>query len=430
MGFVRGFGGRSWCSVPVGRSRGGRWVQRGPRGVRWVLTLAAASFAFLHLESRAASPSAWEGGVADESIGTLLVGLEAYEASIYSIAWTQRVYAPPNSDFNSPGVWTLNDETRRYWDVGWCWSVEGRLMGRMPPDFEVSYDRVVMACDGVRRLSWSADDRQGVLAGPDAFVVGGLQLLRALGRSYDMDGAPATAPLSSLLRGAASLTLMPPTPEEPWPGVRAIRPLRQWDVNIEARLDPSRGMMPCVLRLERPADGLVADELHVISSRVVDGLHVPWVCVQGPRSIGRVTDPDAPLHAHRARDVADALGLRGLPAEVQSDRLRAVVAELLRVTPRGGGLAVAPLGLLEAEGDGLVTPQVLVVSDVRLNVATSLRATFDEVLEAASDFALGQGRVFDGFTGEFLSIQQAVPLIEESRINALLRDVADEEASR
>lgn len=350
----------------------------------------------------------------DPRVAALLAGLQAYESSIVSISWRQAVYAPPSKE-QYAATWVLLNESWRYWDAGWSCAIHERHLEADPPDFIPAYRESVMVVDGVRRLSWSVADSHGLLASPDVYPVGGLQLLRALGRSVDFDGAPFTASLSSLLRQAEFLTYLPATAEEPWPGLTGVQVLRHYGVDAQVRLDPAHGMTPRVIRVIRSNDGLVAEDLRVLAVSAHEGVFIPSLCVFGASYAQTVDDIEEPLAAQRKEDLARAMTLDGLPEELHTPGVREAIRTMqaVRVMNANSRRMSGPLTVFDRGGDGILSPQVLVVSDVQLNVSINPDELFTDADRA--------GQVFDGFSGTFVALREALQTLRPSGLAPLLR---------
>lgn len=376
----------------------------------------------VHRASEASTPCRQVGSPIHSDTEYLIAGLQAYEASIQSISWTEAGYLPPSSDVQRSS-WLLRQESSRYWDRSWRWVIDGRTAGSDPPDYVLTYYESTVVCDGVRRLSWVPGEAEGLLTQPDESVVGGTQLLRALGRSLDLDGAPFTAPLSTLLLQAKVLTFMAPTAEEPWPGLRAEDILRRHGMDVEIRVDPANLFAPRLIRVIRPKDGLVADELLVLSYQDCQSIPIPRVCVHGAYYAQIVDDLSHPVSAQRLADMRDALRLEGLPEELQTLEVRRAVARMQSVRVMDDTTRrVSGLMLVFDAGEGLLGPQILLVREVSLNRASDLCGAFRSMDRA--------GRVFDGFTRQWITLEDAVAQISESPLNPLLEPCLQEESEQ
>jgi hypothetical protein len=307
----------------------------------------------------------------------------------------------------------MRETSQRYWDSSWRWSISEHRVSADPPDFEITYHDSIVACDGTQRLSWVPEHQKGMLTQPNDAPVGGTQLLRALGRSLDMDNLTFTAPMSSLLQHAKSTTFLSPTESEPWPGIHAEQVLEKFDVDVEVRLDPQHGFAPRVVRVIRPGDALIADEVLVLSYQACDGVFVPRLTVQCGRYAQVVKDVASPISDQVLTDLAAALRLEGLPDELHTEEVRDAIAFTQRVLvlDEESRRVSGPM-LVFDEGRELICPQIVVIEGVELNRRSRLRTAFDGVDP--------NGRIFDGFKREWTTMSKASAQLSESPLNPLL----------
>lgn len=348
-----------------------------------------------------ASRAGARSGEPDERIDALIAALEAYETAVETITWEQEYYAPPDSVQGS-ATWTLLERSRRSINPAWCVVLDSEFHAVMPgPEHRREVFRDITVGDGTQKLGWAITEGEGVISELDEYFVGGTQLLRAFGRSVDFDGAPHTAPLSHLLRQAKELTYLPPTPEEPWPGIRGASVLRKFMTDCEIRLDPDHGLAPRVVRIIRPHDGLVANEMTVVDYIDGGGAWVPRICINASSYAQAVADVGSPLAPGRENDFREALTLHGLPPELQRDDVRALVerAQRFEVIDRERRLVAGPLTAMDP-GEALGSPQILLIRSVRLDPSQDPLSAFDGVDRG--------GRMFDGFTGQWIEFGEAL----------------------
>lgn len=308
-----------------------------------------------------------------EYVAVLLAGLQGYENSIESLYWKQRWYWPPNlSKPKGPrSTWTVGQASSRYRDSEWRWCLDSTFTTRDEPDSQPVAERTLYIGDGGTRLATGEENKwRGVLSTQDTFFIGGATLETLLGRGVDYSYPERGRVLSEMLRLGERVEFLPPTQEEPWPGVRAINAVGQGYSNLDARVDPDLGFMPRLVRVWRSSDHATAEAAVTVDTFVLDGVHLPSVAVRIALNQQVVPVAEHLVADGVARDFELSRKLDGLPpfpARVRHD-VQAWVArgQEVRWIDMDTRIAEGP-SVWTSQEWGLIAPVVLVIDQVRLN---------------------------------------------------------------
>lgn len=255
--------------------------------------------------------SGQEGVSNADRVEALISGLEGYEASFEHVSWTQEYYIPPTLAKKRPH-WLNLERSRRYADRSRRWFMDVQMLTADPPDYVISWDHSTQFGDGAMRVAANAaaPDR-GIQGDNDGFFQGGASLLSLQGRFVEYGDFARGRLASAILRSGERTVYLPPTEEEPWPGVRSEGAIQGY-TDLEMRLDPAREFMPCVVRTIRHHDGAVGEVLSTLVSRRVRGISVPVRGIRAVNVLQVLDDPEHPASASVLSDFAAARTLAGL----------------------------------------------------------------------------------------------------------------------
>lgn len=341
-----------------------------------------------------------------EATTVLLGGLRCYEASIESLAWEQRWYWPPNlSRANGPrSQWTLGERSTRYRDIEWRWFLDSTFTTFEPPEYRrVSERGLYIGGGGTRLAAGEESGWRGVLSTQDTFFIGGATLETLLGRGVDYSYPERGRLLSEMMALGNPVEYLPPTAEEPWPGLRAMKAVGNGWSNLDARIDPDLGFMPRLIRVWRSSDSAVSETAVTVESQEIDGIHVPRVAVRTGLSHLIVSDAAHPVTESVSADFALSLALDGLPTmnEATNRVVREWVSrgQRVRVLDARSNLAEGPAVWMSSDW-GLISPVVLVIDWAKLNQSPEEYWSTDRF---PSDTT-----IFNGFTSRREAVHDAM----------------------
>lgn len=304
----------------------------------------------------------------DPRIDTIVNMIETTEHTLAVMEWSQTVYAPPTATYHRT-EWVLGTQEDRYVSDGGTWGI--REVGHYwDPE-----DKVDTVLSGFYfgtagfRVTYDVAVKRGMLTTLDGYHASGANMWRAMGQSLDLDHPLYPHSLSSLLHHAKRLEYIEPTPEYPWPGVRAFGISQRFMADAEVYVDPSHGGLIRRVRDRRPHDQVFVRDLIVLDVQNLDGVWVPRTFGTLLRAVYPVDDLEHPVSEQIAKDVEAAMTMKGLPQECQSDlsirwlreSMACQVVNQDRRYVSGPGKALA-----RGKDASLYTPQIGVVTSIRL----------------------------------------------------------------
>lgn len=315
-------------------------------------------------------------------VEALLSGLEGYEQSFESVGWKQEYYIPPNARKHLDH-WLKLEESERYGDRSRRWFMHISMVHIDPPDFVQKYDVSRQFGDGAIKIAANdASPDRGIQADIDGFFQGGASLLSLQGRFVEYGDFTRGRLLSQVMRGGTALVYLPPTADEPWPGVRSEGSISQGWTDVEVRLDPEREFMPCLIRPMRRHDGAVAEVIQVMASQRVNGISVPTRGFRAMKALQIVDDPEHPISPESFQDFAAARSMVGLESVSPpiGEEERRFIDDFLHVREVDPSEHVfeGPLDWRNPAGN-LIVPILLDIHDVTLNEPRDLAAMFHDL---------------------------------------------------
>lgn len=330
-------------------------------------------------------------------VDALIAALEKYEASIVSIAWKQHVYGPPTAAWKRP-EWLLYDRSEKYIDERFRWYHVSEHVFTRAPDYVPTYRKSLFFGDGAVRITLDPERAQGMITNPDPFFVGDCSVWRLLGKYTDYANVMYPRPLYERLRNCEGCTLLMPTKDEPWPGVRGVGAGYPAWMDVEVRLDPQYGYAPRLIRAIRQNDKAVLETLVTLEyQQVSNDLWIPRVGLMGANYVTQVENIETPLIADRMADLEAAQQLKGLPPElVRADvvdwvkRLQAITI----ISP-AQRLVCGPLTCFDAR-QVVSSPEIMIATEISVNTPRTVEEMCQVLPKEAKFFVGGTGRWVQG----------------------------------
>jgi hypothetical protein len=333
----------------------------------------------------------------DTRAQAVVAAVAGYERSVASLWWTERHFLPPcerEEDKMTRREWKAVPE-ERFTDENWSWFLWQPASSPETAGADLPH-RLLFGSAGLR-VTCGFERREGMLALNDVFFAGGAHMGRLLGRSVDYERPMAGRSVEDLILRADTVEFVEPTPETPWPGVRAKTsdPARVF-MDMEVRVDPALGGMPRVI-FQRAHDGRLSSQTVVVEVCRVGDLWLPSVGLHGGFYRANVPNIAEPISVRRLLDIERARSGIGLPPEANTPQLRRWIERMteIEVIDARQGLVRAPL--LIDDNEPLVSPQVIVLDRVVLNRRLDVDELFDRLPADA--------RMFNGCTGEWTDVE-------------------------
>ncbi|MCC6230894.1 MAG: hypothetical protein IT432_16910 [Phycisphaerales bacterium] len=303
----------------------------------------------------------------DVRVRSIMAMIASTEQTFAAVEWSQTAYVPPTATYQRK-EWVLGTQQDRYVSDGGTWGI--REVGHYwdPEDkVDTIQSGFYLGAAGFR-VTYGVAEKRGMLTTLDGYHASGANMWRAMGQSLDLDHPLYPQSLSSLLYQAKRLEYIEPTPDYPWPGVRAFGISQKFMADAEVYVDPSHGGIIRRVRDRRPHDQVFVRDLIVLDVQNLDGIWVPRTFGTLLRAVYPVDDLEHPFSEQIAKDVETAMTMKGLPQECQSDLtlrwLRESVASQVVDKERrhvsGPGTALA-----KGKDASLFTPQIGVVTSIR-----------------------------------------------------------------
>lgn len=294
--------------------------------------------------------------------------IESAERTFAMVEWSQTVYAPPTATYQRT-EWVLGTQEDRFVSDGGTWGI--REVGHYwdPEDkVDTVQSGFYFGAAGFR-VTYDVAVKRGMLTTLDGYHTSGANMWKAMGQSLDLDHPLYPQSLSSLLRNAKQLEYIEPTPEYPWPGVRAFGISQRFMADAEIYVDPSHGGLIRRVRDRRPHDQVFVRDLIVLDVQNLDGNWVPHTFGTLLRAVYPVDDLEHPFSEQIAKDIEMAVTMKGLPQDCQSEltirwlreSMACQVVNRDRRHMSGPGKALA-----RGKDASLYTPQIGVVNSIRL----------------------------------------------------------------
>ncbi len=304
----------------------------------------------------------------DPRIDTIVNMIETTEHTLAVMEWSQTVYVPPTTVFQRK-EWVVGKQESRFISDGGTWGI--REIGHYwDPEDKVDTVQSGFYCGAAGfRVTYGVAEKRGMLTTLDGYHAAGCNMWRAMGQSLDRDHPLYPRSLSSFLRQAKRLEYIEPTPEYPWPGVRAYGVYQRFLADAEVYVDPSHGGLIRRVRDRRPHDQVFVRDLIVLDVQNLDGVWVPRTFGTLMRAVYAVDDLEHPIDEQIAKDIDAAMTMTGLPQDCASDltlrwlreSMTCQVVDKERRHVSGPGTALA-----RGKEASLFTPQIGVVTAIRL----------------------------------------------------------------